>query len=416
MIGDIKFRAYNPEKDEKAVIRIWKECGWLDLKKNRKAREAFREFLECGTADVAEFQNTAECLVSTHKGTIVLRDSDLPFRAVTDVVTGRTLRRLGIAGKLTAQTLARAAAEKDAVAGLGIFDQGFYNKLGFGNLPYIRTVTFDPLTLNVPKLRRPPIRLGLKDAPRIAASLAERRRRHGMVILPQEKFLGMIMLESEDDFGLGFEDEYGNLTHHFWAKPKSYSGPYEVRWMAYRDYDGLTELLSLMKNLGDQVHAFTLREPQGIQIQDLLQRPSRTRNITRGSLFANEITDASFKQIRILDLDAVLAALKLPAGCIRFNLELTDPITAFLPDHAPWRGVEGEWTIKLDEDGSTAKHGISPDLRTMKASINAFTRLVFGVCPAGGLAVTDDLSAPADLLDELDRKLLLPEPEMTQIY
>jgi hypothetical protein len=48
----------------------------------------------------------------------------------------------------------------------------------------------------------------------------------------------------------------------------------------------------------------------------------------------------------------------------------------------------------------------------MKATVNAFTRLWLGVCPASSLAVTDDLQAPAVLLDELDRMLRLPQPHV----
>jgi hypothetical protein len=42
--------------------------------------------------------------------------------------------------------------------------------------------------------------------------------------------------------------------------------------------------------------------------------------------------------------------------------------------------------------------------------VNAFTRLWFGVRPASGLALSDELNAPPELLDALDRTLLLPQP------
>ena len=49
-------------------------------------------------------------------------------------------------------------------------------------------------------------------------------------------------------------------------------------------------------------------------------------------------------------------------------------------------------------------------LPTLKASVGAFTRLWLGVLSANGLAVTDQLSGPPDLLGELDRAFLLPQP------
>ena len=410
------YRSYDAKKDEKAAVRIWRECGWPDPKKNKKSLEAFRGFIGCGTADVAEYKGEAECLVTTHRGSIVLLKTELPFRAVTCVVVGRLLRRQGSAGELTARVVMRAAVEGDAVAGLGIFDQGFYDKLGFGNFPYIHTVALDPLSLNVPRLKRPPVRLTPKDIPRMTANIAERHFHHGLVKIPLDGFWGIIVAESEQGFGLGFEDEEGRLSHHFWAKPMGESGPYDIWWMAYRDYEGLIELLSLIKNLGDQVNTFKLREPWGIQIQDLLKRPLRTREISEGGKHRNEMRAASWKQARILNMEKTLAALRLPAGRVRFNLELTDPIEAYLPDDAAWKGCGGFWTVTLDETGSTAEPGTAEGPPMMKASINAFTRLVFGVSTPGGLALTDNLAAPAALLAELGEKLRLPTPDMVQIF
>jgi len=43
--------------------------------------------------------------------------------------------------------------------------------------------------------------------------------------------------------------------------------------------------------------------------------------------------------------------------------------------------------------------------------VNAFTRMWLGARPATGLAVTDELTGPAALLEELDWALRLPEPK-----
>ncbi|MBU7045828.1 MAG: hypothetical protein HXS54_05275, partial [Theionarchaea archaeon] len=45
-----------------------------------------------------------------------------------------------------------------------------------------------------------------------------------------------------------------------------------------------------------------------------------------------------------------------------------------------------------------------------KASVNAFTRMWLGVRPATGLAVTDNLHGPQELLSDLDHILCIPEP------
>ena len=60
---------------------------------------------------------------------------------------------------------------------------------------------------------------------------------------------------------------------------------------------------------------------------------------------------------------------------------------------------------------SSAEPGREPSLPTFTASVGAFTRLWLGVRPATGLAVTDELSGPQDLLSRLDGMLRLPDPK-----
>ncbi len=59
---------------------------------------------------------------------------------------------------------------------------------------------------------------------------------------------------------------------------------------------------------------------------------------------------------------------------------------------------------------SCAERGRSGSLPVLKASVGAFTRLWLGVRPATGLAITDVLSGPLDLLEQLDEALRLPTP------
>lgn len=410
------YRQYKAKNDEKSVARIWRECGWPNPEKDKNALEAFRKFIRCGTADVVEYQGEAECLVTTHQGSIALLKTELPFRAVTSVTVGRPLRRQGAGAVLTARAVMQAALDGAVVAGLGIFDQGFYDKLGFGNFPYIHSVALDPLSLDVPPLTRPPVRLTAEDIPLMAANIAERQYHHGLVKIPLDGLIGIMVAESEEGFGLGFMDEDGRLSHHLWAKSKGESGPYEVWWMIYRDYDGLMELLSLLKSLGDQVNTVEIREPWGLQIQDLLKRPFRLREISKGGEFRNEMRAASFKQARLLNMEMALSAFYLQAGAISFNLELSDPIEAYLPDDAPWKGLGGSWIVKLGVSGSSATRGNEMGLPTMEASVNAFTRLIFGVTTPGGLAVTEKIKAPIELMAELNDKIILPRPDMEQIF
>ena len=138
----MQFRAYDAGKDKVAVHRIWMECGWLD--DNKTKLEAMDIFLGSAKTWVADIRNEPESLVLTTPGVIRYLDVDLPLCAVTGVTTSRIARKQGLAGHLTARAIASDAAEGALVAGLGVFDQGFYNTLGFGNGTYEHWLAFDP--------------------------------------------------------------------------------------------------------------------------------------------------------------------------------------------------------------------------------------------------------------------------------
>ena len=189
-------------------------------------------------------------------------------------------------------------------------------------------------------------------------------------------------------------------------------GPYNIGFMVYQTGDQLHELMSLIRNLGDQVLAVKMVEPPHIQIQDLIVQPFKQRTQTQNSPFAAGMRFAAYSQARICDLPACMERTHLPTGAgVRFNLTLSDPIAAVLDETSPWRGVGGEYIVTLGPS-SGAEKGHDAALPTLTATVNAFTRLWLGVRPASSLAVTDDLYGPAGLLDQLDWALLLPEPKL----
>jgi hypothetical protein len=109
------------------------------------------------------------------------------------------------------------------------------------------------------------------------------------------------------------------------------------------------------------------------------------------------------------DVPACLEATALRGVDLRFNLCLHDPIESYLSPDETWRDVGGEYTVTLGAE-SGAEVGRADGLRTLDASVGAFTRLWLGVAPATGLALTDELSGPAELLSELDWAFRLPTP------
>jgi hypothetical protein len=196
-----------------------------------------------------------------------------------------------------------------------------------------------------------------------------------------------------------------------WCSAKDMEhGPLTVHWAHYRTYDELLELLAVLRGLGDQFHLVRMREVPGISLQDLLRRPFRSMSISKASKFETGAEAHPFWQARILDLRQCLSAVEIAGDPIELNLVVDDPVTAHLPDEAAWRGVGGSYVTTLG-NGATVTEGHDSALPTLEASVGALTRMWLGVLPASGLAATDRLSAPPDLLDRLDRGFRLPQPD-----
>jgi predicted acetyltransferase len=407
----MEYRVYDAGRDQAAVRRIWREVGWIEPG-NEQHDQGLDYFISCGRALVADVAGEAECMVSTAPGDLRYLDEDLPFSCVTAVTTSHVARKRGLAGRLTAEAVAADAAAGALVSGLGMFEQGYYDRLGFGSGGYGHWLYFDPAHLTVDLKPALPRRITVDDWEEVHANRLGRVRAHGSCNLTPPEFTRAEMIWSKNGFGLGYESgDGGELSHHVWLSPESgEAGPYYVQWLAYRDARQFLELMALIKSLGDQVRLVKITEPPDIQLQDLLRRPFQLRNATRKSKFENTMRAMAYWQMRILDLPACLARTKLPGDELRFNLALSDPIADLLPADAPWRGVAGEYVVTLGPS-SEAEPGTDPARATLEASVGAFTRMWLGVRPATGLAVTDELAGPPELLAQLNNVLRLPDPK-----
>jgi len=342
-------------------------------------------------------------------GSIRYLDTDLPLCVVAGVTTSRIARKQGLASRLTAQLLAEEASRGNAVSMLGIFEQGYYNQLGFGNGCYEYWCTLDPSMLEIPVKSSMPIRLGADDWQMMHESRLNRLRMHGSCSIESPALTHADILWTDHGFGMGYLDEHGDLLHHMWCSAKGEHGPYRVNWMAYRTKDQFLELMALLHSLGEQVRSIRLHEPPGIQLQDFIRQPFKSRQITERSPHENRMTAGAYWQVRILDLNQCLSATKLDCKPIRSNLTLTDPIASLVPEECAWQGVAGEFTVTLGPK-SFAEPGTNPELPTMSASVNAFSRLWLGVRSATSLSWSDNLEAPEALLTALDHALRLPMP------
>ncbi len=409
----MQFRAYN-DHDLEAVRRIWLECGWITGKDDHAAMDAF---FTAGRKRVAEIDGEAECFVMTGHGSMhyIGCDKEIPFAPVFAVTTSRVARKLGVAGRLTARCVAEDASEGAPLAGLGMFEQGYYDKLGFGSGSYVHRFTFDPQTLKLPShaTYRRPKRLSpeaLGEA--IHRNRMERKRCHGSIRFEHSAITTADLDWGKQPFALGFFDENENLTHHLFGRTGGEEyGPYTIHWMAWRTPQELLELLGVIRAMGDQVRSVVMEEPVGVQLQDLLDQPGRRRAITEKSPFEQSQRAIAYWQMRINDVAACVSRTRLPGeDAVRFNLDLHDPITSLLDDSdTSWSGCGGQYVVTFGPE-SHAERGSDASLLTLKSSVNAFTRLWLGVRTASGLNVTEQFTGPEPLLDDLDRVLRLPQP------
>ncbi len=403
-------REYEAKKDRDDVRRLWREVGWV--KDGEEQLLAMDRFVASGHGFVAQANGQAECFVGTAPGTIRHLADDLPLCAVTSVATGRVARKQGLASALAAKAVARGAADGALVSALGVFDQGFYDQLGFGSGKVERSVFLDPASLVVDVTAQTARRLGQDTWKEAHASRLARMRSHGSVNITPPEITGAEMVWSKNGFGLGYHDATtGQLTHCLWAQAFDVEhGPYNVQWLSYRTPAQFLELMGLLRSLGDQISLIRLHEPPGIQLQDLVNKP--LRHWRSNWRYGREAPGDPIYcwQARIMDLPGCLERTHLRGDEVRFNLALSDPIGAFLSQDEAWTGVTGEYVVTLGPS-SGAERGADPALPTLSASVNAFSRLWLGVGPATGLAVTADLSGPAALLEQLDWALRLPEPK-----
>lgn len=400
-------RPYDKSKDREACRRIWVECGWTEPDK----AERVDGFVDACRARVAELNGEAECLVLTADGSMRYQEEDLRISCVTGVTTSRVARRQGFAARLLAEANAEDAASGALLSVLCMFEQGFYNRLGYGTLGYEHRIAFDPAHLLIERKPPIPVRLTSENWKEIHGAMASRFRAHGGIVVAPAELVQYELRESEDGFGLGYRDGGGSLTHFFWASCDNVDeGPYTVNYLAYRTFEQLLDLLALIKGLADQVRSVKMHEPPGIQIQDLVRQPIKHRTITKGAEHESSMTALAYFQARILNLTECISLTKLEGPAVRFNLELSDPIEAYLDHESDWRGIGGSYIVQMGRE-SFARSGTDPTLPTIKAGVGAFTRLWMGVGSASGLAITDDLAGPADLLGHLDRALRIPKPQ-----
>ena len=172
----VEIRDLDAVRDMPAIRRIWREIGWAS---DKRAEKQIPVFYKAGSCSVAAFDDQAECAVHAIPGQMQFDKTLLPLCVIAAVTTSRIGRGISLAQRLTARELAKARQRGDAVAVLGMFDQGFYNKVGFGTGAYVNEFALDPASLDVAIKPRTPSRLTTDNSDQMLASLLARPPLHG---------------------------------------------------------------------------------------------------------------------------------------------------------------------------------------------------------------------------------------------
>ena len=403
-----EIRAYDAARDFASVARIWREVRWIEP--GEDAEKPLTEFLSNGEGEVGIANGEAECFVHRTLGDITYDSTQLPLCAVTGVTTSQVGRKQGFATALTARALRHGAEAGAAVAALGMFEQGFYNRFGFGTGGYDHFITFDPSTLRVDHVPyRAPVRLGADDIPDMFQAVQRRHRHHCAVTLDSPTSLGAEIAWANHPFTLGYRDDSGRLTHFLSGDLANENGPFKLHFVIYETPEQLMELLRLLRELGDQIHAVKIPEPPELSLQTLLDAPVRQRSRSRKSELASGIESLAWWQLRVLDVPACVAARRWSGEAFAFTLELSDPLEDRLVEAgftAGWSGVGGSYTITVGADSGAAVGG-DTTLPTLTTDVGTFSRLWFGVESASALRTLGALTAPDALCISLDESLRL---------
>ncbi len=408
----MEFASYAADRDADDVIRIWREVRWIDDEDAERA--ALRRFLDGGPVEVARVDGVAECAVARMMGEFDLDSMRVPLCAITGVTTSHVGRKLGLASTLTSRALRNGADDGAAIAALGMFEQGFYDRFGFGTGAYAYEMVFDPSSLRVDHVAyRRPVRLGDDDVDEMYQATINRRQHHGAVRLHSADQFAAEWGFIHDRVALGYRDADGAVSHFVIGSLKDEYGPFRVRFFVAQNDEQVLDLLRLLRELADQFHTVKMAEPPGVQLQSLLDQPIRQRSRTKDSATATSADALAWWQARILDPAACATGVQWTGAPIEFVLELTDPVGRFLDPTDGWTGVDGRYQVHVGNPSTvdSIAPGATVDGPVVRAGVGAWTRLWLGIASASALSLGAEIDAPADLCAALDRAIRLPRAE-----
>ena len=161
----------------------------------------------------------------------------------------------------------------------------------------------------------------------------------------------------------------------------------------------------MLRCLADQVRWVVIPEPWCLQLQVLTSYPYRQHVLTKGTTNEYRVVNEAWWQARVLDLPACVAPLRTVRP-LTLSLTVTDPLAERGLDT-----VQGDWTLTLSPDGSTATRGHAGQA-DVACSVNTLTRLLLGVREPSTVLATDGVDVDPDLAASLDDAVRLPRPDV----
>ncbi len=411
--------AFDFDRDIESVLRIWRETGWHDGED--RTERLIKEFFQAndGRSLVARLNGEAESVVHQTLGSMRYGNApdhrELSIGTITAATTSRIARKLLAASRLTARAVAELGDEGAVVALLGMFEQGFYDRFGFGVGPYEHKVWAYPGSLRVPAEYKTPERFDFDNhADELHEAVLSRHRTHGGVVIGGERSSNAAVNLDHEVTIYGYRTD-GAISHWMAVEHNDENGPDRVVAWAYERPEQCLELLRLIQEWGDQVDLIGFIEPVWMQAQDLDAEPGHNSRRTKGSKVHVRTEADAWWQIRILDLQACISAMAPVSEPFDVVVEIDDPVADHLVESGfsgSWKPLTGVWRFSFGDTHSVQRLPSGGEV-TLVTSINALSRWWLGVMPASALAVMGQMDADVQtlaLLDSLTAHLPRPQP------
>ncbi|NNE97008.1 MAG: GNAT family N-acetyltransferase [Acidimicrobiales bacterium] len=403
------------DRDMDDVLAMWKEVGWCD---EERTEPFVREFFQAndGRSVVARLNGRAESVAHRSLGSIKYgADRELSAGAITAVTTSRIGRRLRGASRLTARSVATLGGEGCAIALLGMFEQGFYDRFGFGVGPYEHVVRVSPGSLRVPCEYRTPERFDFENhSEELYEAVVRRHRGHGGLLIGGERAARTIVMLDQQSSVYGYRTD-GVLSHWIAVEHQGEHGPDNVIAWAYETPAQCLELLRLCQEWSDQTDVIRFTEPVWLQAQDFIDAPGTNRRRTHGSKASVSTEAFAWWQIRILDLAACVRPMVAVEDPFDVVVDLSDPIGSHLVDSGydgSWEPLTGLWRLSFSESHSAERLPDGSEAADLTTSVNALSRWWLGVLPASALAAVGQMDGDPAIFERLDLLTAhLPRPQ-----